>query len=98
MAVDQFDGYEWMVAEEIIQLQDEYDVNAPCEGCRMVKAAHAKSFVHAERRAKIAGFLGGVATLEITEERMVADFDDAPRIPFLMMLMIGSLLCRCSTT
>ena len=98
MAVDQLDGYEWMVVEEIIQLQDEYDVNAPCEGCRVVKAAHAENFVHAERRARIAGFLAGVAELEITEEKMVADFDDAPRIPFLMMLMIGSLLCRYSTT
>ena len=98
MAVGQLDGYEWMVEEEIIQLQDEYDVNAPCEGCREVKAAHAENFVHAERCAKIAGFLDGFATLEITEEKMVADFDDATRIPSLMMLMIGSLLCRCSTT
>ena len=98
MAVDQLDGYEWMVVEEIIQLQDEYDVNAPCEGCRVVKAVHAENFVHAERRARIAGYLGCVATLEITEERMVVDFDDGPRIPFLTMLMIGSLRRRCSTT
>ena len=48
MTVDQLDGYEWMVEEEIIQLQDECDVNARSADCHVEKVVHGEKPVHVE--------------------------------------------------
>ena len=47
---------------ETIQQQDEYDVNALYEDCRVGKVVRVGNLVHVVRHARIVGFLVDVVT------------------------------------